>query len=50
MLVRCWATVADGEPALDQHLVNVVFAGNVDKPHCVSRTSAKFQNRIINAA
>ena len=31
--VQC---VADGGPALDQHWVNVVFAGSVDKPHCVS--------------
>ena len=27
--------VADGGPALDQHWVNVVFAGSVDKPHCI---------------
>ena len=31
LLVRCWANVADGGPALDQHWVNVVFAGSVDK-------------------
>ena len=31
VLVWCWASVADGEPALDQYLVDVVFAGCVDK-------------------
>ena len=31
VLVWCWASVADGGPALDQHWVNVVFAGSVDK-------------------
>ena len=31
VLVRCWASVTDGGPALDRHWVNVVFAGSVDK-------------------
>ena len=35
VLVWCWASVADDGLALDQHRVNVVFAGSVDKPHYI---------------
>ena len=31
VLVLCWASMADCEPALDQHWVNIVFAGSADK-------------------
>ena len=31
VLVWCWASVANGGPALDQHWVNLMFAWSVDK-------------------
>ena len=37
VLVCCWASVADGEPALDQHWVEVVFAWSVDKSFAPKR-------------
>ena len=39
VLVWCWASVADGGPALDQHWVNVVFAGSVDKCFALKRNN-----------
>ena len=43
VLVLCSASVAICGPALDQHWVNVVFAGSVDKPHCFSHIGVRFK-------
>ena len=46
VLVWCWASVSDGGPALEQHCVNVVFAGSVDKCFAPKRNN---KSRLIHS-
>ena len=46
VLVWCWVSVADGGPALDQHSVNVVFAGSLDKCFASKRNKFRLIHRL----